>query len=151
MFNSSSSVEIISLLIAALAVFFGPLIQLYIAKGQIRASTLSANRQRWIDQLREQIAEFITVATELNTNAQFSFYDDRTVIQKTREMHLCKSRIKLMLNPKEEDHSTLLELLNNASIGITQSAEEDKTDIPAIVAVSQAILKREWERVKATE
>jgi len=142
------SVEIIALLIAALAVFFGPLIQLSIAKRQIRASVLSVNRQRWIDELREQIASFITVIAELNTDAR---NDAAAKLQKMREMYLCQSRIKLMVNPKEEDHSKLLELINNARDGINKAFDENKTDIPAIVALSQIILKREWERVKATE
>jgi hypothetical protein len=66
-------------------------------------------------------------------------------------MHLCKSTIRLMLNPKEEDHRHLVKLLDDVTAGITKPIDEDKTDIPAIVALSQAILKREWERVKATK
>ncbi len=151
MYLPSSWISILSLIIAALAVLFGPLIQLYIAKAQIRASVLSANRQRWIDQLRQHVAEFITVASELNTNSKLHLHDDATTLQKTREMHLCKSTIKLMLNPTKEDHQRLIQLLNDATDGITKSIDEDRTDIPAIVALTQAIQKKEWERVKATK
>jgi hypothetical protein len=57
---------VLPLVVAALAVLFGPIIQLVIAKAQIRASVLSTNRQRWIDQLREQLAEFIMAVAELS-------------------------------------------------------------------------------------
>ena len=143
------SIQIMSLLIAILATFFGPLIQLHIAKRQIRASVLSSNRQQWIDRLREQIANFITIISELNTHAQFKHLDISMVIQKTREMHFCHSKITLMLNPEEPDHIKLIELLKSAKTGITKTSEENNIDIPAIVALSQSIFKNEWKRVKS--
>jgi hypothetical protein len=60
---------VLSLVIAALAVFFGPLISLRIAKRQIEASlavtirqTIAPMRQKWIDDLRERVAEYGSVA-----------------------------------------------------------------------------------------
>ena len=141
---------VLPLIVAALAVFFGPMIQLIIAKGQIRASVLSTNRQRWIDQLREQLAEVVVAVAELGAYHKGRVADGPLILQRTREMQLCKCKIKLMVNPKEEDHRRLLELLDEATAGITKDGGERTADLPAIVALSQAILKREWERVKAT-
>ena len=147
----TSALPLLSIVIAALAIFFGPLIQLFIAKSQIRATVLSANRQRWIDELRQLLAEFVTLAGELNAIRQMKMYDGQSTIDKTSKMQLCKTKITLMLNPNEEDHQKLLELLRDAARGIHASEDEDKTNIPAIIALSQSILKREWVRVKATK
>lgn len=147
----TSALPFLSLVVAALAVFFGPLIQLFIAKSQIRATVLSANRQRWIDELRQLLAEFVTLAGELNAVARMKMYDGQNTINKTSKMQLCKTKITLMLNPNEDDHQKLLGLLRDAARGIHSAEDEDRTNIPAIIALSQSILKREWVRVKATE
>src|SRR5277367_5082703 len=47
---------IISSLTALVAVIVGPLIQLRVAKRQIRSTTISANRQAWINTLRDNLA-----------------------------------------------------------------------------------------------
>ncbi len=142
---------VLPLVIAALAVFFGPLIQLSIAKRQIRATVLSANRQRWIDELRQLLAEFVTLAVELNTIARTGMYSGQNTLDKTAKMQLCRTKIALMLNPAEKDHQLLLVLVGDAAKGIHQAGYEDKTDIPAFIALSQSILKREWVRVKAAQ
>jgi hypothetical protein len=58
---------------ALAAVVIGPLVTIYatnkqnettlrVARDQISASTVSASRQKWIDSLRDTIAEFLAVA-----------------------------------------------------------------------------------------
>lgn len=141
----------LSLVVAALAVFVGPIIQVAIARKQIRATVLSANRQRWIDELRQQISEFITLAGELNALAKMGMNSGQTTVDKTSKMQMCRMKITLMLNPRESDHQQLLALLRSAAVGIHQSEAEDETNIPAVVALSQSILKREWERVKSLQ
>ena len=46
----------VSSLTALVAVIVAPLIQLRIAKRQIRSTTISANRQVWINTLRDNLA-----------------------------------------------------------------------------------------------
>ena len=145
-----SLLPVLSLVIAALAVFFGPIIQLSIAKKQIRASVLSANRQRWIDTLREQLAEFINTTSELKALSYMSV-GGQALVDKTAKMQLLRTKISLMLNPLETDHQQLLTLIEVAATSVTKSGEEDKMDVPAIMALSKTILKREWERVKASQ
>jgi hypothetical protein len=58
---------IASPMIALVAVIVGPLIQLRIAKRQIRSATVSANRQAWINTLRDNLATIrLTVPTCAN-------------------------------------------------------------------------------------
>ena len=65
------------------------------------------------------------------------------------------AKIRLMLNPKEEDHQCLNELLGTLlkSLGSRKAGDSKDTQAGAkavqdLVPLSQAILKREWERVK---
>ena len=64
--------------------------------------------------------------------------------------------IKLLINPKEEEHQKLVPLLSSASNKVIDSINKDKGNAAElevladkIVAQSQIILKREWERVKS--
>jgi hypothetical protein len=63
---------------------------------------------------------------------------------------LLKNQIELMLNPKEDDHNTLLQLLDR----VRQCACEQKrhSEFPNAVSDANAcckkILKEEWKRVK---
>jgi len=88
-------IAVISLVIAALAVFFGPLIQLRIARYQMRATAdltekqlkntlsvaklqiISPIRQHWIDDLRDNVAELISTA-----QAHWIFSKDTEAAQK---------------------------------------------------------------------
>jgi ABC-type transport system involved in cytochrome bd biosynthesis fused ATPase/permease subunit len=52
--------QAISAITALVAVIVSPIISIYIAKRQVHASVVSANRQKWIDSLRDQLADLIT-------------------------------------------------------------------------------------------
>lgn len=63
--------------------------------------------------------------------------------------------IKLLINPQEADHQELVRLIESADKKIIESinnkrasASEFEAVGQRIVAQSQIILKREWERVK---
>jgi hypothetical protein len=62
-------VPVCSLIVAAVAVFVGPLISLRVAKRQTETALAVAQkqviapmRQKWIDSLRDRVAEFVSVA-----------------------------------------------------------------------------------------
>jgi hypothetical protein len=46
---------LISSLTALAAVVFAPIVSIYVAKRQIRASVVSVNRQAWINRLRDEL------------------------------------------------------------------------------------------------
>jgi len=164
-YDNFFSVEFLSLVIALLAVFFGPLIhyviskrqsktQIKIANDNIKATVLSRNRQDWINTLRDQISEFISILSSLavtHTHEEFDVVDK----QRWYERGIClQSKISLLINPMEEDHNYLVELLDKALDSTTQKASEMDHEqigvyIGQIVEISQKILKREWERVKS--
>ena len=76
----------------------------------------------------------------------------------TQQLLLSEAKIRLLINPREEDHSRLVELLHKALFAASSPKRHGETDeqaamvlrdhVGAIVELSQSILKREWERIK---
>ena len=155
--NSDGFFVLLSLLIALVAVFFGPLIQLRIAKRQIRATVVSANRQAWINTLRDTIAEFISLTRSITAKSpELKGYRDEAFVKDINESIFLQSKIALLLNPLEDDHNQLLDLVTKAAYSAKNSREEraymfmDRM-CNDIIALSKSILKKEWERVKRGE
>lgn len=149
-------IPVLSLLVAVLAVFVGPLISLRIARRQVMSSLEVANkqivapmRQAWINNLRD-------ILSEVSSSALHYFvagFEDRTD-DEYRRLTLLEHRVRLMLNPKEEDHKTLETLIRTmiASLERDKGNESDRDFIAAYEAeikLSREVLKREWDRVKA--
>lgn len=121
-------------------------------------------RQAWIDALRDDIAEEISLFTTLissiramvehgNTREEINRY----IFDKEdsfRKIELVESRIKLRVNPRE--HTKFL----NALSALEQYVKESETFldrqrgqdlVDQLTKESQAVLKNEWKRVKRGE
>jgi len=140
----------ISATTALVAVVVSPIVSVYVAKRQIRAAVVSANRQAWINQLREALAELVTGLRFLHLRSQgLEAPQEQWLDGYQRTFHLT-SKIALLLNLTEADHRELHATIKQAGELLTGPANEEQlfavTD--RILEQSQAILKREWERVK---
>lgn len=118
---------------------------------------LSANRQAWINSLRDLIAECLS-ASGLIHMADWSNRSQSEFEAKMERLAFVISKIRLMLNPKEEDHqrladllSALLKSLGGRKAGDPKDAVAGSGAVRELVPLSQAILKREWERVKRVD
>ncbi len=156
--------QFLPLVISMLAVVVGPIVMLLIAKRQITASVVSANRQAWIKDLRDEIA---TLIAEYERSIhrlhviKLEGHSPESVSRFLEFMHnanRCQLRIELLLNPTEHDHSRLTETISAfiASMsefiddpGSPRDPEKMKVAKKEILRLAQAIFKREWERVKA--
>lgn len=152
--NKSEIISILSLIIAVFAVFFGPLISIFITKKTLQInskiaskSLISPIRQQWINDLRNIISEII---------AKSSYYcvagtEDRKDKEYYRITEL-EMKINLLINPKEEDHKKLInlikEMIENLYIGNQVAESIFWKKHKEVIELSQTILKREWERVK---
>ena len=149
------ALPILSLAIAAIAVFVGPLISLRINKAQMEANirlahkgVVSPIRQAWINELRQILAEL---------TGQCSYYwaagyEERTD-QEYQNITLLIARLKLYINPKEEDHNQLLDYVFQMESELARGDEGGTHSKfwyahTATVTQAQLILKKEWERVK---
>ena len=74
------------------------------------------------------------------------------MLEKLQRLVLAQSKIRLLMNPAEADHQRLCQAIDVALGHLKSDAAleaESAADIEAITALAQAILKREWRRVKA--
>jgi hypothetical protein len=117
---------------------------------QSRAAVVSANRQKWIDALRDDVAEFLTTVT---TYRAVHFADGYTsgsrealLIEERaarRTMRLVRHRIELRLNPDEFEHNSFL-----AALDAHIASDDDRDTANMVVAQAKAIFKAEWRRLK---
>ena len=157
-------ISILSLIVAVLAVFFGPVISWKIAKHQICASAELARdqmrsalemsnkqitapmRQVWINKLRELLAEF-------TSKAAIHYHTDleNFTVEAGQRLSLLEAHIQLMLNPNEKDHKDL-ETLMRGMVDKVLSEKRGQSEFEDLrtkmIALSREILKREWDRVK---
>jgi hypothetical protein len=184
--------KIIVAIVALIAVFLGPFIQFKIAKRQVAmqeeiakrqtetqqqiakrqiADSISLRRQVWIDELRKDASEYLThIAriedlkrpdTNLSEEDQKKNFEERAAA--SARGHELGIRIKLRLNPLEDEHNELvrlLEVLSNVckdpppnetkeQIALAQTAfRKARGDV---ISHIQTILKLEWEKVKRGE
>ena len=164
-------VSVISAATALVAVVVSPIVSFKIAKRQINASNVSSKRQVWIDELRKDVAEALALISrvqelkrpspDLSREEQLGVFD-RRVEAELRATELLM-RIKLRLNPNEEEHNDLVrafQALSSASPDPKpDETDEQKLKLLAgffsardkVLAITQKILKSEWNRVRKGE
>jgi hypothetical protein len=115
---------------------------------------ISEFRQAWIDSLRNDLSEFVSIVLQIGD--ELSVRHRRGADIEALQAHLrsrepnfqrleaCKARIQLRLNPKE--HMVLLDAIEEMC---EPSDHDRKAEI--LIAESQKILKTEWKRVKRGE
>lgn len=145
--------EYISAVTALVAVILSPFVSLFIARKQINTTVLSSNRQLWINTLRDQISELLSLFMLMNVGHKVKLIGREEFLQKLERSLLLEARIKLLINPKEEDHAELITLIRMAIEEIFRDTKESdlaqlRKVCESIISKSQTILKKEWERVK---
>lgn len=148
-FESSEIISFLAMLVSLVAVIIGPIVTFKVAKRQI----VSPIRQKWIDELRELISEYLSECEKILVLGEDGILDKEETGEKTftRLLYL-EQKLKLMLNPNEERHIELLGIFNE----ITEEIHHGVRNIidfggrlKGATEVSQKILKEEWVRVKS--
>ena len=155
-------ISMISAATALVASIAGPLVTLSVGRRQVAASVLSTNRQRWIDTLRESLADLLAqLATVSVIKATWQEKWDKGIgpiaadpsrLEKLQRLVLVQFRIRLLLNPTEPDHQELYRAIEQAILRLREERSveaETEADVETISKLGQAILKREWRRVKS--
>jgi hypothetical protein len=156
-----SVVGLVSASTALVASIVGPIITLTVARRQFNATVISSNRQKWIETLRDTLAELIALvraAVVVKSNwkdkwdhGRGPLNADPAMLEKFERIVLAESTIELLMNPIDADHQRLYETIETAiwRLRAEESLEtETEHDIRTITGLGQAILKREWQRVK---
>jgi hypothetical protein len=154
-------VGLVSAMTALVASIVGPFTTLHIGRSQIRAAVLSTNRQKWIDGFRDLISTFcghVSMVAQLQESivkdGRLSIAHDPDLLKQFERLVVTFTKIKLMMNPDDEDHGTLLVTMRTVLLDVRSpdATPEIATRIEAcvgeIAAMTQIILRREWVRVK---
>jgi len=132
--------------------------QAEIAQKQIHANTVTENRKEWINEMRNVLAEFLSISSDV-------FFDLHVAKSKTFNEHisssfpkltLLKNKTELFLNPKEEISHKIIEGMSKVIGLIIPHKEEELNDVTNdfnnlygdLLVNSKILLKDEWERVK---
>jgi len=162
--DKNIALPVLSLIVAALAVFFGPIISWLIAKRytssseknvllQTNASLKIANkqilapmRQAWINSLRDLVAELAGKCAHYWAAGFEERRDDE--YERITELEY---KLALFINPKENDHKELLRKARLMIAFLEHGKEADENfwqSHKEVIELSQQILKTEWNRVK---
>ena len=149
----------ISAIAAIVGVVIGSIVSFLIARQQFKTTVISANRQQWINNLRDCIADFQTkakialVETSLALRSETSIAaNEKSHYEALKGMRFLVNKAALLLNPNEADHSELFLVMKQLEDQCVNGDPNDRTreerlqDL--ITLTGQRILKREWERVK---
>lgn len=149
---------------AMIASIAGPFVNTRIATFRFKADVLSVNRQKWIETMRDLVAslnsQFLTVAAIRQTVEEptsIVIARDPELFRRVESLLRTVSKIELMLNPLEQDHQQLNALMREGVDWLRAPPPEldieDRIEVISrdITQAAQAILKREWLRVKRGE
>jgi hypothetical protein len=152
---------LVSACTALVASIVGPVVTLAVARRQFNATVISSNRHKWIETLRDMLAELISLlATALVIKSKWKdnwreghgpLDAEPALLDKFEHIILAQAKVQLLINPADADHQRLSEAIDDATRRL-RSEESPNTDTEAdirlIVEMGQSILKREWQRVK---
>jgi len=154
-------VSLVSAGTALVASIVGPVVTLTVARRQYNATVISTSRQKWIETLRDTLAELIAlIRGALVVKSKWKDKWDRgrgplnadpAMLEKFEHIVLSQSTIELLINPTDADHQLLYETIETAisRLSAEESLEaETQRDIQTITRLGQAILGRAWQRVK---
>lgn len=170
--------KVVLALVAIVSVAVSPWLQWRIARRQASlqeqiarrqaADNISSKRQVWIDELRKDVAEYLTLFARLEDlrrpppglggeDQKRNFDEAAEASKRATELGI---RIRLRLNPNEDEHKEFVRLLSVLSDACADPPPGETTEQMRearlrfyrarddVIAHLQTILKHEWERVK---
>lgn len=122
----SSTNSTLALIIALVAIIFGPVIQLFIARKQFSTQTSNLIRNEWAKELRNTVADYIAICYHhsevvklFRTLAPGSVLWEEIQVEKNkalsmaREANQLRFRIMTMLDQEDEAHCVLIDKMND--------------------------------------
>jgi hypothetical protein len=155
-------IALVSATTALVSAILGPLISFVVSGRQIRATVISNNRERWLEALRDSVAEYVGLlltaamvkqGIELDTAKALSGDSDLRRI--AERIVVVKNKILLLSNPAEQQAARLCELVEKTYLALAsetpQSIATIRAEAEAITQAGRDVLRREWARVKRGE
>jgi hypothetical protein len=134
------------------------MVSVIVASRQIRVSLVSNNRERWIEALRDSLAEYMALALSaamlqeaLEKEPLAALRENPGLAHLVERVTQARGRILLMVNPDKSEHFQLCVPVEQAYQLLVdgKGALQPMSSIThAITAAGRNVLKGEWERVK---
>ena len=148
-------ITVISLLITLLAIVLMPTITYFISKNQIRAQLLSTSHQRKIEEIRDIIAVFITLADSIADEQGIRVYKEHLERDQNQrdfdKLYLYINKAKLLIRSNMDDehsiNNLMLEVIKNLKIS-NPSIEQYSKAITNLELKSYEILENEYLKIK---
>ena len=129
---------------------------LEIAERNTRVTVRATNRQNWINELRQEIAEFLSLLPAAHgIRRQDPTFD---MVDIGRRLALHHAKIALLINPQKTKYVSLKmfvdEAMNNAGDSMGKGHADISVmtaDMDKIVHAAQEIFGEQWQRVKNLE
>ena len=155
----SALAAVLSTIVALTATILTPFVSFWITRQQIRATLVSANRQAWINALRDDLSELFEdlewlfgLSYDLRRGSTVGERSYKYLEERRSRIRLLINRIRLRINQGEESSATLLSLiwkLHSLALQPRDDEGEEFNDtMESAISKSQEILKAEWKRVK---
>lgn len=133
------------------------------AKMRLKSEVISKTRRDWLEDLRSCVAEFQSSVNYLNgaftaSSKQQKLMSDSELNDLMNRSGFLKHRIKLLVNPKEDKHDSLVEKveeLHKALLKVASSNSNTATGNKSVTELqgeltekARSVLKEEWEQIK---
>jgi (p)ppGpp synthase/HD superfamily hydrolase len=158
---TSNLLTFISACTALIATIIGPYVAVKTARSQIKANVISSNRAKWIESMRDLVADAIShwtgvmyLRANLHDHNAATIAMNEALLTHIESGLLTNSKIRLMLNASEVESQQLMKNLDAVVASLSSVADQTSVEsqvhdhLNEVVRVSQSILKAEWIRVK---
>ena len=158
---STIAITIVTACAALFSAALGAFVSFKANERKIKAALITANRQRWMEIIRELLAELMSVSYTVSIiKRQIKTADpvaavaaDHLLLDKLEHVALVKNKIRLMLNPTKKEHHDLYQSVDVAYQRLVSREEMDviallHNDFDVITQRAHVILGHEWLRVK---
>lgn len=124
---------------------------LAVARMSYRAQVLSANRQAWINDVRNVVSDILAILERYRLTMDA---DDGFTWELVERFELNRARLRLLLNLNEAQSKAVMaeaEKLHQLAANKLEPSAEYKAASDALKSTTALLLKSEWERVKSGE
>jgi hypothetical protein len=136
-------------MVALGALFLGPFFA--------HRKTVAEMRQAWINQLRDSVAELLSLSAGPEVTQFTRDRDADASIEPYSRLFLLENKIELLLNPDRDQHRILIARVHDL-ISLVHKSERElsedqfidrKADLElSITSATQQIIRREWTRTR---
>lgn len=145
--NPGATATVSAAIIAVCGIIFSAFSAFLTGRRSVYISSVTAERSKWIEKLRSNIAELLQVCAAINNETK----NGQTYDEKRNKADGLISLISLQLNPSDEGgiDKNLIAHLRILVEATEKPGDEFRKEERKFVRHSQFMLKEEWEKVKA--